>query len=377
MYEVLEKNMSDNNLGFYNIQDDLEGYPDAVIYLIIGGRGTGKTYSTLRTLYGVYKEKFAFVKRTNKDVKMLCPQMLSQTARPGRQADFDLSPFKPLNKDFNWNVKPYRVFDGFGGFWNCDDEDKPHGDPVAYITSLHAVANIKGFDMSDCKDIVLDEFIPSMYERVDRMEGLQLLDFYRTVGRANFIKNGEVLRLILLANAMNIGAPIIRELELVDTISKMQEEDIDHLYMKERRIFIRRVPDIDGFREREARQPIYQAMSGTKWADMSLNNNFAYNDFSNVKKATLKNKRCILSLHYKKKDYYLYGGEDGYYFTESKGRPEKINVYNLDRENDQRRFYNDWWRSLMFECIAGNISFQTYDMYDLLVNYRQIYRFTL
>ena len=54
---------------YYDVRDDLK--QGCWLNLIVGGRNTGKTYSTLR-MCKEDKKDFAFTKRTNDDVKILC-----------------------------------------------------------------------------------------------------------------------------------------------------------------------------------------------------------------------------------------------------------------------------------------------------------------
>ena len=75
---------------YYNIEDDLKKYPDAWCYIIVGGNSTGKTYGTLWYEYK-NNRRFAFVKRTNDDVDILC----------ATNKRVDLSPFKAINKAFS------------------------------------------------------------------------------------------------------------------------------------------------------------------------------------------------------------------------------------------------------------------------------------
>lgn len=355
-----------NNKIFYNIEDDLKAVPEAAVFIVIGGRGTGKTYSTLKYCY-THGEKFLFLKRTDTDVKMLCG------SNKMRGLSMDVSPFKSLNHDIGSNVRAVSIFDGFGGFYDCGPDDKPIGDPVGYILSFNRAGKIKGFDMSDCNYIIFDEFIPLPYERVNRKEGIELLDLYRTVGRANNIKYGTVLKLICLANPTTVSCPIINEFELADTIAKMSADNVDHLYIEDRGIFIRIVPDIEGFRAEEEKNPIYKAMRGTEWARMSLDNEFAYNDFTNVKKISLKRYACLIRLTRKQKTYYIYVGNDGYYMTYRRSNHYTYS-YDLNLENDQKKFYYDYVLDLRSECIDGRMKFETYEMYDLIVNYKDFYK---
>lgn len=356
-----------NNI-FYDFKDDYEQNKDMAIFLIIGGRGTGKTYSTLKYTYEA-KIKHCFMKRTDDDVTLLC----SGGSKKGGNINFDLNPYKSINKDIGSNVKAISVYKGLGGFWKCDENGEPILDPIGYVISLHKVAKVKGFDLSDCRMIIFDEFIPLPYERVDRKEGIELLDFYKTVSRASFIKEGFVLPLVLLANATTVSCPIINELELADTIVEMQNNHISKLRLEDRSIFIHILEDKGGFREIEGQNPIYKAMKGTQWADMSLNNEFAYNDFSNVDKKSLKHSRCLIRVRNKQRTYYIYVGGSGYYMTYQKSNTFAFD-YDLNLENDQKRFYFEEVIDLQQACIEDRFKFQTYEMYDLIMNYKTFYK---
>lgn len=352
---------------YYDIRNDLEAYPDAAIYIVIGGRGTGKTYSTLRYCTDE-DEKYVFMKRTNKDIDLMC-----HNPKKDSRFEVELSPFKSLNRDYNYNIHAVKLYEGFGGFWKMDAEGDPIGDVKGYILSFNAVSKFKGFDLSDCNFIVFDEFIPLPYERTNRHEGIELLDLYRTIGRDNNIRTGKILKLICLANSMTVSCPIINDFELTDIIVDMKANGISAKYLKERAIFIRIVPDINGFREKESKNPIYKAMRGTKWAQMSLDNDFAYNDFSNVVRRNLKNYRCLIHLKNKLKDYYIYVGDGGYYMTYRSNNKYEYD-YDLNLENDQKRFYVEWGIDLRAECIDNRMKFETYEMYDLIVNYKDFYK---
>lgn len=365
-------NMSTDNSIFYDIGHDLAMYPEAAIFIIIGGRSTGKTYSTLKYVYE-HNEKFVFIKRTNIDVKLMAPVKAGKNDKGGMS--YDMSPFKSINNDIGSNVRAFRIMDGFAGFWECDSDNNPLGDPIGYILSFNSIQKVKGFDLSDCNYIIFDEFIPLPYERVNRNEGMELLDLYRTVGRANNIKYGKILKLICLANATTVSCPVLNELELTDVLVDMKSYGKHELYLAGRGIFIRQVEDINGFREKEQQNPIYKAMHGTKWERMSLDNDFAYNDFTNVKRMSLKNMRCYIKIVHKQKEWYIYIGDSGAYMTYRKSNTY-IFFFDLNKENDQKKFYLDYIWDLRSRCVDGNMKFETYEMYDLIINYKDFYKVT-
>ena len=50
-------------------------------------------------------------------------------------------------------------------------------------------------------------------------------------------------------------------------------------------------------------------------------------------------------------------------------------TYNLDKEMDQRRFFNEQLFELLNASIEGRMYFDTYTMYDLIVNYKKRFKF--
>ena len=345
---------------YYDIKYDLAAYPDAWCYLVWSKRGPGKTYSTLR--YCIEHDiKFVFIKRTIEDVKMLC-------ASAKKDIDFDVSPFVPLNRDFGWNIKPVKVEKGLAGFYKCDDEDKPYGSPVGYCVALTIATDVKGFDMSVCDMIIFDEFIPKVYERVSRTEGDALLDIYETVSRDRILRGRGELKLICLANATSINNPTFITLEVVDIAADMDVKDTEYYY-SDRGIMLHKIPAVDV--PEEEKSGIQKAMNGTQWAAMAYGGNFAYDDFSAVKHVRLKAYQPLCGVIYRKKKYYIYLKDGFYYMCRSKA---KVDMYDLSRENEQKRFFYDYIGRLRDACIADRMQYETYTMYDLIMNYKKIFK---
>lgn len=365
--------MKRNDNYYYNIVNDLEKY-NAWCYLVVGGRNTGKTYSALKAVIDK-NIKFVFVKRTIEDVDLL-------TAGSGKigskqnEYGIDLSPFKAINRDMNTNIKAFSIKKGLGGFWRCelDEEGNEHpvGNPIGYLIALNAVSKFKGFDLSDASWIIFDEFIPQPWERVSRLEGEQLMDLYKTVARDREHRGYEELKLLCLANATAVSNPITNILEVVDNFVDMQLKNENVLYIEERGILLRLLNDNLDFQEKEKQSRIYKAMSDTNWGKMAFDNKFAYNDFTNVGKLSLKNFLPVVKIRYKTKYYFVYQKEGMYYMTKSQNNTAKL--YNLNLENDQKKFYIDYCIDLRHECIDGNMIFESYSMYDLIINYKHFFK---
>ena len=348
---------------YYDIRTDIQKFPDAWCYLIWSKRGPGKTYSTLRMMIED-KKKFVFLKRTKDDVKILC-------AGGKHGVNFDMSPFVPLNRDFGWDIKPMKIEKGIAGFYHSNEEGEPCGSPVGYCVALSAATDIKGFDLSECDYLIFDEFIPKAYELVKRNEGDALLDIYMTISRDRIKRGRGELKLICLANATSINNPTFNILDVTDTAADMDIYDQEYIYQNERKILLHNI-HMDPAYEPEEKSGIEVAMTGTAWHEMSFSGHFAYDDFSAVKHQRLKGYAPYVSYIYKKKQVYIYR-KDGYFYS-CYSRTDKCPVFNLSRENEQKRFFNEYIWELRDACIEDKMQFTHYTMYDLIVNYKKIFK---
>lgn len=365
MTKTMKIDEEDYKDGYYHISKDIKDYPDADIFIIWSPRGPGKTYSALR--YPYHKFKTLYMKRTKKDVQTICTT--------GSDLKFDPSPWSPLNRDFNTNVKGRILMDGLGAFYDADGDDNTYGDIINYVASLNAIKTIKGIDLSDVEWMILDEFIPLKGEVVRRDEGDMLLDIYETVSRDRIERGRDPLKLILMANAEEISTPITNSLEVVDTMAWMQATGTNIFYDEKRGILFHHLTKEEyQVTEHRAKRGLARAMEGTAWYDKSFGGNFANNDFSNVIKKNLKSMRCMYHLIYRRKNHayiYLQKNTGMWYMCSIKGNP--MQEYDLDRENHQKRFWLQHGIDLRNACIEDRMKFEKYTFYDLIMNYTKIF----
>lgn len=351
-----------NDYYYYDIDNDISD--DYWCYIIIGGRNTGKTYSSLKSCY-LNNRKFVFVKRTLEDVELLCD-------RKSEDIDFDVSPFKSINRDLGCNVRAYKVKKGIGGFYSCNEDNEPDGLPLGYVVSLSGVSKVKGFDLSDCDWLIFDEFIPQPWDRVNRKEGEQLMDLYKTVSRDREHRGKTALKMICLANATKISNPVCNTLEITDKLVDMQVNKTSFYKDLDRGIFVHQILDNAAFMEEEKKSQIYKAMASTEWGKMALNNEFAYDDFTAVRKSNLKGYIPMIAVKFKSKTYYIYNKEGSFYMCLAPARVSR--TYNLKIENDQKAFYLDWVIDLQEASIEGRLLFEQYTMYDLIMNFKSFFK---
>ena len=351
--------------GYYHFGKDLEAYPDAWCYVVWSKRGAGKTYSGLWYAYG-HDIKIVYTKRTVEDVNLIASD----------EGNGNLSPYKPLNRDKGMWIIPDKIQDGLCGFYEVDDEGKASGSPISLAMALNKIKTIKGFDASDYDWLLVDEFIPQIGERTSAgmREGELLLDLYMTIARDRVKRGRKELKLVLFANAEEISTPITNTLEIIDDMSEMNETGESIRYLEERGIVLHHITEDEiPTSDAEYKSGIYRAMIDTAWGRKSFFGEFTNNDFSNVRRLSLKNMRCLLSVIYKGKEFYIYYNNDGmHYMTDSRCKAPV--TFNLDRENDQKLFYDTWWFYLREQCINGRMQFKKYSMYDILVNFKKYFK---
>lgn len=354
---------------YYDIREDLEKYPDAWAYLIVGGRNTGKTYGTLK-YHLDEKLTTCFLKRTNKDVDLLC--LGHRLGEKSGDYEVDLSPYKSINRDLGTNIKAYKIDDGLGAFYQ-EVDGAPSGKPDAYLLSLNAVHKYKGFDLSECYSLTFDEFIPQAWERVSHKEGEQLMELYKTIARDRVERGRPELKLICLANAVNVFNYTFDVLEVTDLVAEMYLKGQHKIYVEDRGIFIRLLATSEEMMAAEQKTGLFRAMGGTAWGRMAFGNEFAFNDFSNIKKQSLKNMRPLIKLKYRNKTFYIYIGPQGYYMCKNPSNNVTFE-YDLNKEMDQRLFFTEHCIDLINNSIRGRMFFQSYSMYDMIVNYKKRFK---
>ena len=364
---IIKSPEEDFNDGYYHFAKDLQEWPEAGCYVVWSRRGPGKTYSFLR--YCIDHDLFfIYMKRTNDDVELLC------TGANNPEMHVDADPFVPLNRDFGWHIKPKLIQKGIGAFYDTDEEGKPYGVPLGQIISLSKVKAIKGSDFSRASFLCFDEFIPQSTEIVRRREGDSLADFYMTAIRDK-VKRGQRLQLVMFANAEEISTPITNSFELVDDMAELAWSGKSHQYIRDRRILLHHITQKEiPLTAEELKSDMFCMMKGTAWAQKAFFGDFANNDFSNVKKLSVKNMQCLHRIRYKNKDYYIYRrpSDNMHYMTYSKG-PYQYE-WNLNKENHQKLFWIEHGQELRVDCIEDNMKFEKYSMYDLIMNYKQFFK---
>ena len=239
--------------GYVNVRGILEdGYP---FNFLIGGRGTGKTYTTLKVAREDRK-KFMLMRRTQSQADLI--------SKP------EFSVFKPLNMDLGWNIQVHRISKYNSAFYELDGELE---NEIGYTCALSTISNMRGFDASDIELLIYDEFIPEKHERLLKNEADALFNAYETMNRNREIKGIAPIQMVCLANANDITNPVFESLNLIRIADRMQKGNSDRWTDDKRGlqlIMLHRSP----ISRKKSNTVLYNLTEGSEFASMALDNDF-------------------------------------------------------------------------------------------------------
>lgn len=308
---------------------------------IVGGRATGKTYTSLETVIDD-NIKFMYMRRTQSQADII--------AKP------EFSPFKPLNAARGWTIGVQSVSKYSSGFYDTIEEDgktKCVGDAYGYTCALSTIANMRGFDASDMDILIYDEFIPESHERPLKNECAALLNAYETMNRNRELNGRDPLQLLCLANANNLGNPIFEELGLIRKAETMRRRKQEVSIDRDRGIglFILSESKISA---QKANTALYKIAKGSKFYDMSINNDFwNENDFT-IHPEDLREYKPVCTVG----DITIYTHKSEsklYVSTHRSGNPPKYGTTDIERQRFRRDCIWIW-----VEYVNGNIIFEEY-----------------
>ena len=122
--------------------------------IIVGGRGTGKTYGFLKHFRLEYPRPFLLLRRTQVQADLI--------------TDPKFSPFNALDRREGCCTTTKKINKFIGGVYEGDPQDDGTvlavGPPLGYTAALSSIHNVRGYSM-DVDEIILDEFIPEHGER--------------------------------------------------------------------------------------------------------------------------------------------------------------------------------------------------------------------
>lgn len=332
-------------LDFRAVRD--AGYP---FTLIIGGRGTGKTYGALRSC--VEDDiVFAFMRRRQTQVDII--------NKP------EFSPIRPICRDIGEQITSRPLVKGICGFYRYEIEDGKEiitGPPLGFTCALSTLSNVRGFDASHVQMLLYDEFIPEKGERVLPNEADTLFNAYETINRNRELDGGRPLQMICMANSNDLSTPVLASLGLIRKIDKMLKTG-QQVYTDDKRGLLLVLLRDSPISEAKGDTALYRLTRGSDFASMALDNAFSYEDRGAIVSRPLREYKPVVAVgeiciyeHKSKRRFYT--------ATHTEGAPVTFTAGDADLQRFRRSF--GWlWR----EYLADTMEFEEYLAQILFTKY--------
>lgn len=293
-----------------------------VFCFFLGGRGIGKTYSSLDYVINSGK-RFLYIRSTEKQIQ------LSLTPDRG-------NPFKKWASDHDRNIFIRRGDDVNDIVEISHDEEGETETILGYAAALSTFENLRGVDFSMIDLILYDEFIQTRPFAFDAFRAF--LNLYESVNRNRELSGDEPVRVFLLANTQELNSPLLAGFNLIGDIEQMKRSgqtrfsrgdiyvelcDSEISELKSKSVLYRNLPDDDQYK-REA-----------------LKNEFSRNDFSGIgKPKNLREFRPVCNID----DLGIWGHKSKRLFYVCAARSNKVASFNS--KNQRGLFYRHYGGAL-------------------------------
>ena len=335
--------------GWVDIPEILhQGYP---FNFVSGGRGTGKTYGAL--LHGRQRSapmnRFMLLRRTQAQVELI--------SKP------EFSPFKAIDAGSGTLTVTQPLTKYTSGFYDGREQDdgsvKAYGPPLGYTAALSTFSNLRGWSAPEISLCIFDEFIPERHERPIKDEAGALWNCYESINRNREMAGGSPLQLLCLANANTLGNPIFIDLQLVSVAEKMRAKGRE-IWTDDKRGILLVLLQQSPISEAKRDTALYRLQQGSEFSKMALDNDFAYEERSEVGRLPLKELVPLVAVG----EICIYRRKAGGYYVSGhrSGSPELFGTGPNDLLRFKRKYL--WlWQAYMNKRVV----FEQY-IHEILLN---------
>lgn len=284
-----------------------------LINIIVGNRGGGKSYGAKQWAIDNFikkREQFGYIRRYKEDLKEPMLRFFDDISM--RYPDYE---FKVEGNKFMIRLKP------------ADEKEKWTQEDVAgYGFILSTASNKKSISYPNITTLIFDEFLLDKgNQRYLSNEPIALLNLYETVARPG--TEHPRVRLFMLANAISITNPYFLFWDL--KMSDKKDKNGKYIWLHPTRPIL--VEDVRNelFMEEKRASEFGQLISGTKYADFSIENKFILDDNTFVEKKGA-NARYYFTFVYKEDKYGVWADfNEGKMWVSNDIDPSYLITYSL------------------------------------------------
>ena len=301
--------------------------------MVVGARGTGKTYGIMRYLIENH-HPFLYMRRLKTQLD-ICGKVSG-------------NPFRKLCIDMGINIIPFST----GGNIEFRKDDRS-GEIVAVGVALSTIATIRGIDFSDYNFIVFDEAVPMAGEKPIKNEFESFLNFYETVNRNRELSGEKPVQAVLLGNANKLSNAYFTGWHFMKTALRMiKGKQMVYRTQDRSRMMILLLDSPISKRKRDT--ALYSSdNSSDSFIDMALDNSFR-TDETAIHSEPLTEYNHIVSIG--EIGIYRHKAERRYYVSEKTNLP----CYD-DFGIGLKMFRNDYMMLRINYMVRKNVIFENYE----------------
>lgn len=209
---------STNELGFYEVRNLIDAFPDAYYYMLIGERANGKSFSVLDYIVEMYfktKKKSVLIRRILEQVKKNKMEKVFENLEINKNTNriSELSGGK-----FN-----HIVYRGRNFYFANKKEDSSvvvSPEPFAFASDISTSINDKSLSYPDVGYIVFDEFLVKENAYSLNDEFVKFCNALSTI-----IRLRDDIKVFMIGNTVNKYSPYFKEMGLTN-IKSLEKGDV-------------------------------------------------------------------------------------------------------------------------------------------------------
>lgn len=314
--------------------------------LCLGGRGTGKTYGTIKYLLE-NEIPFIYLRRTSSQMELV--------------AKNDFSPIVKVGEDLGLFLTGASLSKYVHGVFHVGEDGKPAGEAVAYLMALSTMSNARSFSADRVKIIVYDEAIPERHERELSHEEDAILNMYESVNRNRELSGEDPVKLLVLANANDLEAPVLRALRAVHALDAMRKSGAVEKHLKTQGLCVVVLKDSPVSANKRATALYRLAGSGNDFSDMAIENSFSKDNYADLRPRPLQEFIPLAGIG--EITLYRHKSDGTYYVSEKRsGDPEIFENTTTDRVRFRKKYFPAWEayfkKRLYFETAPAKVFYR-------------------
>ena len=232
--------------------------------IIVGGRGTGKTFGFLEQLRLDNPRSFLLMRRTQVQADLI--------------SNPRFSPLLALDRVRGCHTLTKKINKYIGGIYeaevNKDGTMEAYGPPLGYTAALSSIHNVRGYS-ADVDDIIFDEFNPEKGERQTISDEFNSFrNAYETLNRNRELEGRDPIRVWMLSNSNTLGNPYFIGLRIVEQVDKMIRKGQEVWKDPERGLMVVNLA-ASPISEKKAATALYRLTGPDEFTGMALGNEFS------------------------------------------------------------------------------------------------------